>query len=81
MADPAMPLPPDTVVDPPRALPERTPVWLPWLFAPVFLFLPIGGCGVAAAIRRQAEAVPAVASEPPLPGPVATVATVTRPRN
>ena len=27
-------------------------VWLPWLLAPAFLLLPIGGCGLAAAVRR-----------------------------
>jgi hypothetical protein len=74
-----MPLPPGTLLDPPESLPGRSPVWLPWLFAPVFLFLPIGGCGAAAALRRQAEAIAPAAAEPLLPGPAATVATVTRP--
>ena len=31
-------------------------VWLPWLCAPAFLLLPIGGCGLAAGLRRPALA-------------------------
>ena len=36
------------------------PVWLPWVAAPAFLLLPIGGCGVAASLRhpRQVAALP-----------------------
>jgi hypothetical protein len=53
----------------------RGPVWLPWLCAPLFLLLPIGGCGAAAAVlRRPLHAT--VASDLPLPGPEAPVATV-----
>jgi len=44
----------------------------------MFLLLPIGGCGAAAALRRQAELAARTAA-PPLPGPVTTVATVARP--
>lgn len=59
-------------------------VWLPWLLAPCFLFLPIGGCGLAAAIRQprlaRAEAQPADAAlvQPPLV-PVGTVVTIAQP--
>ena len=55
--------------------PARGPVWLPWLCAPLFLLLPIGGCGAAAAVlRRPLHAT--IASDLPLPGPEAPVATV-----
>lgn len=30
------------------------PVWLPWLAAPFFMLLPIGGCGVATRFHRPA---------------------------
>lgn len=46
-------------------------VWLPWLAAPAFFLLPIGGCGAMAMVRR-----PAVAATPTLPGPAAPVTTV-----
>ena len=46
-------------------------VWFPWLCAPGFLLLPIGGCGMAATLRRPAAAATARAEVP-----VATVATV-----
>jgi hypothetical protein len=72
-----MPLPLRTVIDPPAG-PRggRAPVWLPWLVAPAFLLLPIGGCGAAAALLRPR---PAIADSPamlPVPGPVAPVATI-----
>jgi len=60
------------------------PVWLPWLLAPCFLFLPIGGCGVAAAIRQprlarmEAPPMDAAVVHPPLV-PVGTVVTVAPP--
>jgi hypothetical protein len=28
------------------------PLWLPWLAAPAFMLLPIGGCGLAASFVR-----------------------------
>lgn len=31
-------------------------IWLPWLAAPVFLLLPVAGCGAAAALRQRALA-------------------------
>ena len=63
-------------LDRPRdARPSRAPVWLPWLCAPLFQLLPIGGCGAAAAVLRRPLQETA-AWEPPLPGPEAPVATV-----
>lgn len=44
-------------------------VWMPWLAAPLFCLLPIGGCAVAGSMRHasaQAMLQPAAA---PLPGP------------
>lgn len=32
------------------------PVWLPWVLAPGFLFLPLAGCGIATTLRRPALA-------------------------
>jgi hypothetical protein len=49
-------------------------LWLPWVLAPGFLFLPIAGCGAAAAMRRAALRH-TVADAPPLV-PVATVVTM-----
>jgi hypothetical protein len=46
-------------------LPTRSvPVWLPWLAAPLFLLLPIGGCGLAARIHRPAAAQMAARPQP-----------------
>ena len=67
-------------------------VWLPWLLSPLFLLLPVGGCGAAAALRRAtrtttASAEPGAAAltrrpHPDLPAagaaPVAAVVTVIR---
>lgn len=50
----------------------RPPVWLPWLLAPAFFLLPIGGCGAVASLRRPDQAASAV----PLPGPAASMASV-----
>jgi hypothetical protein len=75
-----MPLSPQTVIDPPTGPgSRRAPVWLPWLLAPAFLLLPIGGCGAAAALRQPNAPVAAAAPQRPLPGPVATVMTVAQP--
>jgi len=49
-------------------------VWLPWVLAPAFLLLPIGGCGAAASLRRPRAAIAAAVE--PATTPVATVATV-----
>ena len=63
---------PTDMVDRPR---RGLAVWLPWMLAPVFMLLPIGGCGVAAAARRQATL--AGRSQRPEPRPAAeTVATI-----
>lgn len=62
------------------ASPGQVSVWLPWVAAPLFFLLPIGGCGVAGAARRPAIA--ADVAEAPLPGPadrVATMVTVVTP--
>jgi hypothetical protein len=53
------------------------PVWLPWVLAPAFLLLPIGGCGAAASLRRPRAAMAAAIE--PATTPVATVATVVPP--
>jgi hypothetical protein len=58
--------------DPPAPARRGPPVWLPWLMAPGFLLLPIGGCGLAATLRRPAMA--GVGS--PATPPVATVVPV-----
>jgi len=55
----------------PVSPPRSAAVWLPWLAAPAFFLLPIGGCGAMAMARR-----PAVAAAPTLPGPAAPVTTV-----
>jgi hypothetical protein len=52
-------------------------VWLPWVLAPAFLLLPIGGCGVAASLRRPHAAM--LAGNAPAVVPVETVATVVPP--
>ncbi|MEI6506153.1 MAG: hypothetical protein WCO90_09780 [Planctomycetota bacterium] len=79
-----MPLPPHTQIDPPAAVrPGQAPVWLPWLLAPAFLLLPMGGCGAAAALRRPTATAAETAQEIPTPGPVApmtTVVTMVQPR-
>ena len=53
------------------------PVWLPWILAPAFLLLPVGGCGVAASLRRPHAAT--LAGNQPATVPVTTVATVAPP--
>jgi hypothetical protein len=77
-----MPLPPSTPIDPPTARRGGIPVWLPWVLSPGFLLLPIGGCGVAAALRQPARVAslapadaPGIASAPPVV-PVTAVARV-----
>ena len=57
---------------------RHLPVWLPWLAAPAFAFLPVAGCGAAAALRHGravAEAPPQPAPNPPLV-PITAVVTV-----
>ena len=55
------------------------PVWLPWVLAPAFLLLPVGGCGVAASLRRPHATT--LAAKPPSNMPVGTVVTITAPNN
>lgn len=52
----------------------QAPVWLPWVTAPLFFLLPIGGCGVAATRRPPLDV--ATVAAPVLPGPVAPAATM-----
>jgi len=64
----------------PEPRPWQPLVWLPWLSAPFFFLLPIGGCGVAAAARRPPAAASSSAAYPlPGPAPVATMVTVLTP--
>jgi len=51
------------------------PIWLPWLVAPLFMLMPMGGCALAGRLRQAAAT--AVAS-PVQVAPVATVVTVAR---
>ena len=64
----------------PASRPWQPPVWLPWVSAPLFFLLPIGGCGVAAAARRPPAIASSAAAHPfPGPAPVATMVTVVTP--
>jgi hypothetical protein len=56
---------------PPSVPGSRVPVWLPWLAAPVFMLLPIVGCGAAASLRQ-----PEVAAASPPPAPVRSVVAI-----
>ena len=48
-------MPPTVTPSSTPPLPSRPlPVWLPWLAAPAFALLPIGGCGLAARLHRPA---------------------------
>ena len=70
---------------PPDSVRPWLPVWLPWLLAPCFLLLPIGGCGVAAAIRQPRLATAEIPQahpgtvQPPLV-PIGTVVTIAPPQ-
>lgn len=44
----------------PHAPARSVPVWLPWLAAPLFMLLPIGGCGLATRLHRPAAVQVAV---------------------
>lgn len=51
------------------------PLWLPWVAAPMFMLLPIVGCGAAASLRRHD-----VATEEYRPaGAARSVVAITRP--
>ena len=71
----AMPLPPNTPLDPPPGRSGQLGIWLPWLCAPAFFLLPIGGCGAAAALRRPGASTREAAVAAPLPGPAAPAMT------
>jgi len=59
--------------------PDRPRVWLPWLIAPAFVLLPIGGCGVAAGLR-QGAAITAAPVEAATAGvPIAAIVTALPP--
>lgn len=65
----------------PADIPQRTaPVWLPWVVAPAFLLLPIGGCGAAASLRlpRQVAACEIPQRQPAAP-PLVPVAAIMTP--
>jgi len=65
----------------PVAAPRRNaPVWLPWVAAPAFVLLPIGGCGAAASLRqpRQVAALEPSRRQPAAP-PLVPVATIMTP--
>jgi hypothetical protein len=68
-----MPTRPPSPCPAPRAG-RGLPIWLPWVLAPGFLLLPIGGCGAAASLRRPRSECLAAADS--AGGRVATVATV-----
>jgi len=54
--------------------PSAAAVWAPWLAAPLFALLPIGGCGLAGGIRPAVARRPAVAASAPVPdAPVVTI--------
>ena len=58
-------------------LPSRPlPVWLPWLAAPAFALLPIGGCGLATRLHRPAAAQAGVAAVRPMADAVPLVPVV-----
>jgi hypothetical protein len=53
----------------PPAPARFVPVWLPWLAAPLFMLLPIGGCGLATRIYRPAATEVAVHPQAAPAGP------------
>jgi len=52
----------------------EAPLWLPWLAAPAFMLLPIGGCGVAESLVRHdaRDPQPAPAPAPAVSSPAGT---------
>jgi hypothetical protein len=57
----------DAVPDVPDRRATTFTLLLPWLAAPLFCLLPIGGCAVATSMREAATAVAqTVAADPPL---------------
>jgi hypothetical protein len=69
--------PPPPTADSARPAGRGLPVWLPWVLAPAFLLLPVGGCGVAASLRRPQATT--LAAKPPSGVPVGTVVTIAVP--
>jgi hypothetical protein len=54
--------------------PSAAAVWAPWLAAPLFALLPIGGCGLAGGFQRAtAQALPETATDQGPGGRVVTV--------
>lgn len=64
----------------PSVPPRSAPVWLPWLAAPLFMLLPIGGCGLAARLHRpaaaQVAAWPQATPSPPAAVPLVPITRV-----
>ena len=57
----------DALPDVVERRPSTLTLLLPWLAAPLFCLLPIGGCAVATSMREAATAVAqTVAADPPL---------------
>jgi hypothetical protein len=56
---------------------RHLPVWLPWLAAPAFAFLPVAGCGAAAALRHGRAVAEAPSQDHPRPRLVPVTAVVT----
>ncbi|MFM7035487.1 MAG: hypothetical protein ACKOYJ_09975 [Planctomycetia bacterium] len=47
--------------------PSASAVWLPWIVAPLFCLLPMGGCVAANAVRQSAGTIAkAITADPPL---------------
>jgi hypothetical protein len=54
--------------------PSAAAVWAPWLAAPLFALLPIGGCGLAGGLKpATAQAPPATTAAAVPGGPVVPV--------
>ena len=50
----------------------EAPLWLPWLAAPAFMLLPIGGCGVAESLGRHTARDSQPAPAPAVSSPAGT---------
>lgn len=54
--------------------PSAAAVWAPWLAAPLFALLPIGGCGLASGLKpATAQAPPTTATAAVPDGPVVPI--------
>lgn len=61
-------------ISPPSSFQGRSAalaVWMPWLAAPLFCLLPIGGCAVAGSMRHAAAQAMTQPAPGPFPGPAA----------